>query len=98
MFSGPGQYGKVRATMRVQRNALLIPQAAVNDQQGSYSVDVVASDSRVALRSVQVGERTGTMWVIQDGLKPGERVIVEGRQNLRPGMEVQTKPFKGGTE
>jgi membrane fusion protein (multidrug efflux system) len=90
----PGQYGKVRATMRVQRNALLIPQAAVNDQQGSYSVDVVGSDNRVALRSVQVGERTGTMWVIQDGLKPGERVIVEGQQNLRPGIEVQTKPFK----
>jgi len=94
----PGQFGKVRAILRVQKNALLIPQAAVNDQQGSYSVDVVASDSRVALRSVQVGERTGTMWVIQDGLKPGERVIVEGQQNLRPGMEVQTKPFKGGTE
>jgi RND family efflux transporter MFP subunit len=94
----PGQYGKVRATMRVQRNALLIPQAAVNEQQGSYSADVVGSDSRVALRSVQVGERTGTMWVIQSGLKPGERVIVEGQQNLRPGMEVQTKPFKGGTE
>jgi membrane fusion protein (multidrug efflux system) len=94
----PGQYGKVRATMRVQRNALLIPQAAVNEQQGSYSVNVVESDGRVALRSVQVGERTGTMWVIQDGLKPGERVIVEGQQNLRPGMEVQTTPFKGGTE
>ena len=94
----PGQFGKVRAILRVQKNALLIPQAAVNDQQGSYSVDVVASDSRVALRSVQVGERTGTMWVIQEGLKPGERVIVEGQQNLRPGMEVQTKPFKGGTE
>ena len=94
----PGQYGKVRATMRVQRNALLIPQAAVNDQQGSYSVYIVGSDNRVALRSVQVGERTGTMWVIRDGLKPGERVIVEGQQNLRPGMEVQTKPFKSGTE
>jgi RND family efflux transporter MFP subunit len=94
----PGQYGKVRATMRVQRNALLIPQAAVNEQQGGYSVDVVGSDSRVALRSVQVGERTGTMWVIRDGLKPGERVIVEGQQNLRPGMEVQTRPFSGGTE
>jgi len=94
----PGQFGKVRAILRVQKNALLIPQAAVNDQQGSYSVDVVGSDSRVTLRSVQVGERTGTMWVIQEGLKPGERVIVEGQQNLRPGMEVQTKPFKGGTE
>jgi membrane fusion protein (multidrug efflux system) len=94
----PGQYGKVRAVRGVQRNALLIPQAAVNEQQGSYVVDVAGADSKVAVRTVHVGERTGTMWVIQDGLKPGERVIVEGQQNLRPGMEVQTKPFKGDTE
>ena len=94
----PGQYGKVRAVLRVQRNAVLIPQAAVTDQQGSYLVDTVGSDNRVAIRPVQVGERTGTMWVIRSGLRPGERVIVEGQQNLKPGMEVQTKPFKGGTE
>src|SRR6266478_1817178 len=94
----PGQFGKVRAILRVQKNALLIPQAAVNDQQGSYSVDVVGSDSRVTLRSVQVGERTGTMWVIQDGLKAGERVIVEGQENLKPGMPVQTKAFKADVQ
>src|SRR6202021_2159749 len=91
----PGQYGKVRAIMRVQKNALLIPQAAVNEQQGSYLVDVVGSDEKVAVRPVQVGERTGMMWVIQDGLKPAERVIVEGQQNLKPGTPVETKPFKG---
>jgi len=94
----PGQYGKVRAVKRVQRNALLIPQAAVNEQQGSYLVDVVGSDGKVAVRPVQVGERTRMMWVIQDGLKPGERVIVEGQQNLKPGMPVQTKPFKVGVQ
>ncbi|HEY6339924.1 MAG TPA: efflux RND transporter periplasmic adaptor subunit [Bryobacteraceae bacterium] len=94
----PGQYGKVRAVIRVQPNALLIPQAAVVEQQGSYSVDVVGSDSRVAMRPVQVGERTGTMWVIQEGLQPGERVIVEGQQNLKPGMAVETKPFQGSRE
>lgn len=94
----PGQYGKVRAVIRVQRDAVSIPQAAVNEQQGSYLVTVVGNDNRVAIRPVQVGDRAGTMWVIQDGLKPGERVVVEGQQNLRPGMEVQTKPFKGGTE
>jgi membrane fusion protein (multidrug efflux system) len=91
----PGQYGKVRAEMRVQRNALLIPQAAVIDEQGSYLVAVVGSDNRVAMRPVQVGERTGARWVIQDGLKPGERVIVEGQQNIRPGMLVQAKAFHG---
>jgi RND family efflux transporter MFP subunit len=94
----PGQYGKVRAIMRVQRNGLLIPQAAVNEQQGSHVVYVVGSDGRVAVRTVQVGERTGTMWIIQDGLNPGERVIVEGQQNLKPGMAVQAKPYKGNTE
>jgi membrane fusion protein (multidrug efflux system) len=90
----PGQYGKVRAILRVQQNAMVIPQAAVTDEQGSYLVAVVGSDGRVAIRPVQVGERTGTMWVIQDGLKSGEQVVVEGQQNLRPGMPVQTKPFK----
>ena len=94
----PGQYGKVRAIMRVQRNALLIPQAAVNEQQGTDVVCVVGSDGKVAVRAVQVGERTGTMWLIQDGLKTDERVIVEGQQNLKPGMPVQTRPFKGNTE
>jgi membrane fusion protein (multidrug efflux system) len=94
----PGQYGKVRALKRVQQNALLIPQAAVSEQQGSYVVHVVGTDSKVAVRTVHVGERTPTMWMIQDGLKPGERVIVEGQQNLKSGMPVQTKPFKGDVQ
>jgi membrane fusion protein, multidrug efflux system len=89
----PGQYGKVRAVVRIHRNALLIPQAAVTEQQGSYLVAVVGQDGRVAIRPVQVGERTGMMWVIQDGLRPDERVVVEGQQNLRPGMPVQTRLF-----
>ena len=94
----PGQYGKVRAIVRVQQNALLIPQAAVNEQQGSNLVAVVDKDNRVSMRPVQVGQRTDTMWVIDGGLKPGDRVIVEGQQNLRPGMTVQTKPFKNNVE
>ena len=94
----PGQYGKVRAIVRVQQNALLIPQAAVNEQQGSNLVAVVDKDNRISMRPVQVGQRTDTMWVIDGGLKPGDRVIVEGQQNLRPGMTVQTKPFKINVE
>ena len=94
----PGQYGKVRAVTRVQSNALLIPQAAVTEQQGSYLVAAVGQDGRVAMRPVKVSERTGTMWVIQEGLKPGDRVVVEGQQNLRPGMPVQIKPFKSNVE
>jgi RND family efflux transporter MFP subunit len=94
----PGQYGKIRAIVRVQQNALLIPQAAVNEQQGSYLVAVADKDNRVSMRPVQAGERTGTMWVIDGGLKLGDRVVVEGQQNLRPGMTVQTKPFKSNVE
>ena len=94
----PGQYGKVRAIVRVQQNALLIPQAAVNEQQGSNLVAVVDKDNRVSMRPVQVGQRTDTMWVIDGGLKPGDHVVVEGEQNLKPGMTVRTKPFKSDVE
>jgi len=94
----PGQYGKVRAMIRKQQNATLIPQAAVNEQQGSYLVAVVDKDNRVNMRPVQVGQRSDAMWVIQSGLNPGERVVVEGQQNLRPGVKVQTKPFERDVE
>jgi RND family efflux transporter MFP subunit len=94
----PGQYGKVRAVVRTQEKALLIPQAAVTEQQGNYQVAVVDKSGRVVMSSVRVGERAGTMWVIQDGLKPGDQVVVEGQQNLRPGTKVQTKPFKSNVE
>jgi RND family efflux transporter MFP subunit len=90
----PGQYGKVRAVVRTQKGALLIPQAAVTDLQGSYQVNVVGADDKIAVRSVKVGDRIGTMWIIQDGLKPGERVVAQGQQALRPGTIVQTKPFQ----
>jgi membrane fusion protein (multidrug efflux system) len=89
----PGQYGKVRAVVRTQKGALLIPQAAVTDLQGSYQVDVVGGDDKIAIRPVKVGERIGTMWIIQDGLKPGERVVAQGQQTLRPGTTVEPKPF-----
>ena len=90
----PGEYGKVRAEVSVQGGALLVPQRAVTELQGSYEVAVVGPDDRVAIRPVKVGERVGTMWVIEDGLKPGEHVVVEGQQMLRPGLAVQPRPFK----
>src|ERR1700677_2065608 len=94
----PGQFGKVRAMIREQQNAMLIPQAAVNEEQGNYRVAVVDKDNHVSMRAVQVGQRTDSMWVIQSGLNPGERVAVEGQQSLRPGMTVQTKPFKSDVD
>ncbi len=84
----PGQFGRVRALLEVKHGALLVPQRAVNELQGSYQVAVVGPDNRVDLRSVKPGERQGTLWVIDDGLKPGERVIAEGIQKAKQGMLV----------
>jgi len=89
----PGQYGKVRAVVRIETGALLVPQPAVTELQGSYQADVVGPDGKIAIRPVKVGDRIGTMWIIEDGLKAGERVVAEGQQALRPGMIVQPKPF-----
>ncbi|MCM8594952.1 efflux RND transporter periplasmic adaptor subunit [Accumulibacter sp.] len=89
----PGQYGKVRATMAVARGALLIPQRAVTEMQGKYLVAVVGPDNKVDIRTVIAGERIGSDWLISEGLKPGEKVIAEGTQKVRPGMTVETKPF-----
>jgi RND family efflux transporter MFP subunit len=94
----PGQYGKVRAVVRVHRGALLVPQPAVTELQGSYEVDVVGQDDRVAIRPVQLGERVSTKWIVLNGLKAGERVVVEGQQTLRPGMIVQPKAINGSDE
>jgi len=89
----PGQYGKVRAVVRIATGALLVPQPAVTELQGSYQADVVGPGGKIAIRPVKVGDRIGTMWIIEDGLKAGERVVAEGQQALRPGMIVQPKPF-----
>jgi membrane fusion protein (multidrug efflux system) len=92
----PGQYGKVRATMSVDKGALLVPQRAVTEVQGKYLVAVVGADNKVDIRPVTVGERVGTEWVIAKGLQPGEQVIAEGTQKVRPGATVVPKPFVAG--
>jgi membrane fusion protein (multidrug efflux system) len=89
----PGQYGKVRATMSVDKGALLVPQRAVTEIQGKYLVAVVGADNKVDIRPVTVGERIGTEWIISTALQPGEKVIAEGTQKVRPGMTVNPKPF-----
>ncbi|MGA9395206.1 MAG: efflux RND transporter periplasmic adaptor subunit [Azonexus sp.] len=89
----PGQYGKIRATMSVNKGALLVPQRAVTEIQGKYLVAVVGADNKVDIRPVTVGERVGTEWVITKGLQPGEQVIAEGTQKVRPGVTVTPKPF-----
>lgn len=85
----PGQYGRVRFVSYIRPAALLVPQKAVTELQGMYQVAVVGNDDRVSVRTVKVGELTGPMWIIEQGLKPGERVVVEGVQKVRDGMPVK---------
>ena len=93
----PGGYAKVRAAVRTQRDALLVPQRAVTELQGGYQVAVVDSDNKVSIRPVKVGDRVGNSWVIAEGLKRGDRVVAEGVQKVHPGMPVNPKPFAAGT-
>jgi RND family efflux transporter MFP subunit len=88
----PGQYGRVRVETSMKKGALLLPQSAVADSQGSHQVAVVGSDHKVSMRAVKPGETVGTMWVIDEGVKPGEQVVVEGLQKLKEGTLVTPKP------
>jgi RND family efflux transporter MFP subunit len=96
----PGGYGRVRASVRSREHALLVPQRAVIELQGSYQVAVVGQDNKVSIRPVMVGERVGKMWIVTEGVKPGERVVVEGLLKLRDGATVKPVPAdntKAGT-
>ncbi len=90
----PGQFGRIRMQTEILNNALVIPQAAVNETQGSYQVAVLGSGNKAEIRSVKVGPRVGTEWVIKDGLKAGEQVIVQGIQKVRPGAVVQPSSYQ----
>jgi membrane fusion protein (multidrug efflux system) len=89
----PGGYGKVRAVIRTQQDALLVPQRAVSELQGSYQIAIVDNEDKVTIQTVTVGDRVGNQWIITDGLKPGQRVVAEGVQKVRPGVHVNAKPF-----
>jgi RND family efflux transporter MFP subunit len=89
----PGQYGKVRAVTQILKGALMVPQRAVSQLQGSTQVAVVGTDNKVAIRSVQTGERVDTMWVITGGLAAGDRVVAEGVQKVKDGSLVTPTPF-----
>jgi membrane fusion protein (multidrug efflux system) len=90
----PGQYGRVRAATEVDHGALLVPQQAVFDLQGTRQLAVVGVDNKVSIRSVALGETVGHDWIVTNGVKPGERVIVEGVQKVHPGVQVDPKPFR----
>jgi len=88
----PGQYAKVRIVVEVRKNALLIPQRAVQDVQGVHQVAVVRPDDTVDVRAVKTDARVGSLWMIANGLKSGERVIVEGGDRVRAGQKVRLAP------
>jgi len=94
----PGQYARVQAPTGNIEGALLVPQAAVNQQQGTYQVTVVGADNRAQLRTVEVGPRVGTLWVITAGLKPGERVVALGADKAKEGGVVNPTPYKDTEE
>jgi membrane fusion protein (multidrug efflux system) len=89
----PGQFGRVRAVTATKDSALLVPQRAVSQLQGGYQVAVVGNDNKIEIRSIKLGEHSGPMWIVEDGLKPGETVVVEGIQRVRPGVVVNPKPY-----
>lgn len=90
----PGQYARVRTSLTTARGALLVPQRAVGDLQGTRQIAVVDSDNVVNIRAVQVGDTVGDQWIVSEGIKPHERVVVEGLQKVRQGMRVAPKPFE----
>src|SRR5215471_16238018 len=90
----PGGFGNVRTVARLEKNALLVPQRAVTDIQGKYLIAVVGAENKVSIRPVNAGDKVGTMWVITEGLHPGDRVVAEGTQKVQEGLLVNPKPFQ----
>jgi membrane fusion protein (multidrug efflux system) len=89
----PGGFGRIRTSVKTRPGALLVPQRAVTELQGSYQVAVVGEGNKINIRPVNVGERIGSMWIV-DGVKPGEYVVVEGLTKIKDGMLVNPKPIK----
>ena len=93
-FLRPGGFARVSAIVRIAQNALLVPQRAVSELQGGYQVAVVGADNKVGIRTIKVGEKTGQMWIVLDGLKAGERVVAEGTQKAQENTVVNPTPYK----
>jgi membrane fusion protein, multidrug efflux system len=90
----PGQFGRVRVQVAARKNAILIPQRAIQQLQNVQTVYVVVAGDKVEVRTVTAGDRVGSSWIIEQGLQRGDRVVVEGQQKVRPGSKVQTQPYR----
>ena len=89
----PGQFGKVRFVADMKKGAMVVPQEAVNELQGNFQVAVVDQSNKVSIRPVKMGEKIGSLWEVTDGLKPGDKVVVEGLQKAREGSTVSVKDW-----
>jgi membrane fusion protein (multidrug efflux system) len=89
----PGEFVRVRVKFDVKHGALLVPQRAVTELQGAYQVALVDANNKVHIQPVSVGERSGSLWIIEKGLEPGQRVVVEGLQKIRDGVLVSPTNF-----
>lgn len=90
----PGQFGRVRLPVSTRKNAIVIPQRAVQELQGTYNVFVVGADSVAQVRPIKPANRVGSNWVISEGLEPADRIVVEGLQKVRPGTKVRPTAAK----
>jgi membrane fusion protein (multidrug efflux system) len=92
-FLRPGQYGLVRAKTETRQGALLVPQRAVTELQGSYQIAIVDSTNAVHLKTVTVGQQVGNQWLVDSGLQDGDRVVAEGTQKVKEGTAVNPQPY-----
>jgi RND family efflux transporter MFP subunit len=96
-FLRPGGFGSISTVARIQKNAVLVPQRAVSELQGGYLVAVVGADNKAIIRPVKMGPKIGTSWIVDEGLKPGERVVAEGVQHVQEGLEVKPKLYQASS-
>jgi len=94
----PGQFAKIKVIMETKQGALLVPQRAVTEMQGKYLVALVGQDNKVSIKPVKATEKVGSDWIIEEGLKPGDRVVAEGVQKVKEGLTVNPKPFVAEAE
>jgi membrane fusion protein (multidrug efflux system) len=90
----PGQFGRIRVQVAERKNAILVPQRAIQQLQSVQTVYIVGPGDKIEVRTVTTGERVGSSWIIEQGLQPGDRVVVEGQQKVRPGSTVQPQPYR----
>lgn len=89
----PGQFGRIRSVGKVRKGAMLVPQRAVTELQGTYLLALIGPDNKATIKPVKLGERVGSNWIVEEGVEPGDRVVVEGVQKVRDGTVVTAKPY-----